>query len=517
MEKEYRKELDRVYLLLTEDQIDEDEYVMQMALRQKLSGILPVSVFAKDGKKRLQADVTACTSISSRFKSVSLTGSDVRKILSALKDTASRMPSLLMSVRDLYLDPDCIFLGPGGDEVLLCYIPHVSDTEPDSVRLLSEFFLKKLDHSDQTAVSLVYPLYDQVSSDSYDLTEILSRLLQSGQRGEDAAAPAKDNPPKAAQETVRSGIPEREEFSDSNVRRLPPPDTRRRRAKSTSGHSRRKAAGQRTAAARKKQRRNLSGALPGPLLPAAVILPAAVVLIVVFQMDLTQMMGMGFLCAALIWIIHSSLEKHASEGRNIWFDEEEASQSDELFYQSLREELYAEDARFGKSAVKDPAAVRSGAYDRPTGSGASAHPIGSGGYDPPIGSGGYDHRVGNGASSVRQEQTRCLRPQVPSLVSLRKDLYPDILLDQDYLILGKKSAQADVVLPDDTVSRKHARIERRIDGYYVTDLFSTNGTFLDGHRLESGRSVLLKDGAQLRFASLSFRAAIPEASREASL
>ena len=285
-----------------------------------------------------------------------------------------------MSVRDLYLDPDCIFLGPGGDEVLLCYIPHVSDTEPDSVRLLSEFFLKKLDHSDQTAVSLVYPLYDQVSSDSYDLTEILSRLLQSGQRGEDAAAPAKDNPPKAAQETVRSGIPEREEFSDSNVRRLPPPDTRRRRVKSTSGHSRRKAAGQRTAAARKKQRRNLSGALPGPLLPAAVILPAAVVLIVVFQMDLTQMMGMGFLCAALIWIIHSSLEKHASEGRNIWFDEEEASQSDELFYQSLREELYAEDARFGKSAVKDPAAARSGAYDRPTGSGASAHPIGSGGY-----------------------------------------------------------------------------------------------------------------------------------------
>ena len=317
--------------------------------------------------------------------------------------------------------------------------------------------------------------------------------------GNNAAAPAKDNPPKAAQETVRSGIPEREEFSDSNVRRLPPPDTRRRRAKSTSGHSRRKAAGQGTAAARKKQRRNLSGALPGPLLPTAVILPAAVVLIVVFQMDLTQMMGMGFLCAALIWIIHSSLEKHASEGRNIWFDEEEASQSDELFYQSLREELYAEDARFGKSAVKDPAAARSGAYDRPAGSG------------------GYDHRVGNGASSVRQEQTRCLRPQVPSLVSLRKDLYPDILLDQDYLILGKKSAQADVVLPDDTVSRKHARIERRIDGYYVTDLFSTNGTFLDGHRLESGRSVLLKDGAQLRFASLSFRAAIPEASREASL
>ena len=82
--------------------------------------------------------------------------------------------------------------------------------------------------------------------------------------------------------------------------------------------------------------------------------------------------------------------------------------------------------------------------------------------------------------------------------------------------MGKKPSQADIVLPGDTVSRKHARIERRMDGYYVTDLFSTNGTFLDGHRLESGQAVALKDGAQLTFASLSYRAVIQDSAHDES-
>ena len=106
--------------------------------------------------------------------------------------------------------------------------------------------------------------------------------------------------------------------------------------------------------------------------------------------------------------------------------------------------------------------------------------------------------------------TRVLRTHAPSLLSLKKESCPDITLDRDYLILGKSRSQADIILPGNTVSRRHARIERRMDGYYITDLFSTNGTFLDGHRLESGQAVALKDGAQLTIASCPYRVVIPE-------
>ena len=543
MEKEYRKELDRVYLVLAEGQIDEEEYVLQMAMRGRLPGILPLSVFAKDGKKSLRADVTACTSITSRFSLVALTGSDVRKVLSSVRDTASKMPSLLMSVRDLYLDPECIFLGPGGDEVLLCYVPHISDTEPDSVRLLSEFLLKKLDHSDQVAMQLAYPLYDQISADSYDLFEVLSKLLPDTRSSTGKMAGvsgSRDGVPSYGRESSRGSNPyvqadhasaygydtagtsgtydnvsgkalydgtskrpasdggpvygagsDYDEFSGTTVRKLPPPGRKRKGGRDRSGHRRsQKSSGnskRRNASSGRRTAQGRSGLSLRALLPAAIILPAAVLLIVVFQMDMTQVLGMGFLCVSLIWIIHSSLEKRSNEARNIWFDAEEDMESDDRFYQSLRNELYAEDPQFSGHAQK--AWSDSGqAWQKP-------QPV-------------QRDTAGESSGSPQtdtSEKTRFLRHQTPALISLDQHRCQDIHLDQDHLILGKSRSQADVVLPGDTVSRKHARIERRMDGYYVTDLFSTNGTFLDGHRLESGQAAALKNGAQLTIASLPYR------------
>ena len=160
MEKEYVRELDHTYLIPCDVQVNEDEYLLQMALRGKLPGTLPLSIAGKNGRKSLRADVTACTSIASRYKTVELTGSDLRKILSTIRDISRKMPGLLMTAQDLFLDPEWIFLGPGGDEVLLCYLPHISETEPDSIRILSEFILKRVDHSDQAAVRLAYDLFE---------------------------------------------------------------------------------------------------------------------------------------------------------------------------------------------------------------------------------------------------------------------------------------------------------------------------------------------------------------------
>jgi CRP-like cAMP-binding protein len=51
-----------------------------------------------------------------------------------------------------------------------------------------------------------------------------------------------------------------------------------------------------------------------------------------------------------------------------------------------------------------------------------------------------------------------------------------------------------------TLSRKHARILKRGDGYVVReDTASRNGTFVNGRRIDAGQDVALKDGDELRF------------------
>jgi len=54
------------------------------------------------------------------------------------------------------------------------------------------------------------------------------------------------------------------------------------------------------------------------------------------------------------------------------------------------------------------------------------------------------------------------------------------------MTLGRSGDNA-LVLDEDGVSRRHARIERRADGWWVIDLASTNGVYLDDRKIEAAR------------------------------
>jgi pSer/pThr/pTyr-binding forkhead associated (FHA) protein len=58
-----------------------------------------------------------------------------------------------------------------------------------------------------------------------------------------------------------------------------------------------------------------------------------------------------------------------------------------------------------------------------------------------------------------------------------------------------RSPECEIFLDDVTVSRKHAVVVHRDDSFFVEDLGSLNGTFLNRRRIESGE---LSDGDELQ-------------------
>lgn len=62
--------------------------------------------------------------------------------------------------------------------------------------------------------------------------------------------------------------------------------------------------------------------------------------------------------------------------------------------------------------------------------------------------------------------------------------------------------ESHVCIPDDQVSRLHAQIELTPDGYLLTDLGSTNGTYLNDKRLE--QPALLHDGDSIAIGPARF-------------
>ena len=52
-----------------------------------------------------------------------------------------------------------------------------------------------------------------------------------------------------------------------------------------------------------------------------------------------------------------------------------------------------------------------------------------------------------------------------------------------------RGAHNDIIVPDDSVSDTHAKIQRRDDGWYLADVGSTNGTYVGGQRLVGERRL----------------------------
>ena len=67
-------------------------------------------------------------------------------------------------------------------------------------------------------------------------------------------------------------------------------------------------------------------------------------------------------------------------------------------------------------------------------------------------------------------------------------------LDHERMTIGRRP-DSDVFLDDVTVSRDHALLVKRGGDYYLDDLGSLNGTYVNRHRIESHR---LEDGDELQ-------------------
>lgn len=74
------------------------------------------------------------------------------------------------------------------------------------------------------------------------------------------------------------------------------------------------------------------------------------------------------------------------------------------------------------------------------------------------------------------------------------------ILDKEIQIIGKLASAADICLGHPAVSRIHGRIRRDENNFFLSDLNSKNGTFLNGRILEPEREYLLHNGDKISIA-----------------
>ncbi len=75
-----------------------------------------------------------------------------------------------------------------------------------------------------------------------------------------------------------------------------------------------------------------------------------------------------------------------------------------------------------------------------------------------------------------------------------------IPIDKKSFLIGRSKSLVDFAIPESlTVGRIHAEVVKESDDYYVVDINTKNGTFINGKRLQSQKKYKLNSGDEVRF------------------
>ncbi len=93
----------------------------------------------------------------------------------------------------------------------------------------------------------------------------------------------------------------------------------------------------------------------------------------------------------------------------------------------------------------------------------------------------------------------------------------DYRIDRNVTTIGRMSGKdIDMRIARNTISASHAQIEHRNGKFYLTDLRSRNGTYLNGEKEKITSEVYLMDGDTITFDKYMFRFVVPDKERKAN-
>jgi pSer/pThr/pTyr-binding forkhead associated (FHA) protein len=91
------------------------------------------------------------------------------------------------------------------------------------------------------------------------------------------------------------------------------------------------------------------------------------------------------------------------------------------------------------------------------------------------------------------------------LIALDDTNYQSIPITDFPFFIGKLKKNVDYCLKEDVVSRYHAKLLKEGDRYFLMDMNSTNGTYINGEALKTYEKKEIKQGDEISFANIKYR------------
>ncbi len=475
----FKRELRQNYLMIAAGEELEQKFEARMLAGNTIDGLLKFCIRREDDRLWFCYEITSRQPLSRLLERTGITAPQIRRLLLGIAQTLTRMEDYLLNEALICLDPDLIYMDFAEFQPGLCLVPGRKGDFPREFSGFLQFLLGKTDHRDKEAVMLVYGLYQESLKDNYGLNDLLRWLMKEDYSDMERAYTGGDT---EVPEEGRNGIA----IGDS-------PETEER---------------SNTAALKAEIRKAELRAGPGRLM-GWLFLPALAAASLWMWRGTPGIVRYGPAViggAAVLAVIGA--------GAGILYRPVRSSAGNENCVSAGGRGTDRCEAIEEPGTNKD---IKSRSRGDPPMPQAWEMVFEESEPDPPFRTDSFaDREYGEAhlpepSPPMPEDATHTvlLRPAVSGTVIRRLSgiggTAETIPISYYPFLIGKQESLADYILKEDTVSRLHARLDRRDETYWLTDLNSTNGTAVNGRALEANEVIQLHIGDTVDLADLHFK------------
>ena len=541
MTADYKRDMNHSYLIFTtETAVDTSSYPVRMLLGNTVPALLKCRMQGLDGKALFYYEITSRQSLPSFYENRLLGVEDLQFILGCFIEIMEKLEEYLLDSAQLVLNPDYIFLDLARKELRFCYLPGYDKPVEVQFRMLVEYLLPKIDHGDTRAVALGYGVYRKTLEEEFHLEDIREELYQirgGGKKSvpsERAASLETDSdrePETEPTEEVWKRIVQKqdeikkdtflcdveERFSWDTGRKKEEKKKKQKKEKKDTRIPDKKKPEKDSSdkEGRKKNLRLLAGCTAGTLFLLLILLASQFGYIP--QLRTQDIFGTAVIVLGIVIFLYlffpnisGKKKKEIKEANRILQNagkRQEHEGSPQFFKVDMKKEIAQEH-------VPEPEGIHTPGFDMEPAANTgftNTHAI-FGEMDlseqakPPYAdlrkTGDWKEEVDDFHETVLLSAGKKEGPA--TLVSKEPGELATIYLNEELTVIGKMKTAADVVIPLPTISRIHAKIRRRDQQYYLTDLNSRNGTAVNGRMLRGEEECLLQNEDEVDFAQARY-------------
>lgn len=454
MRAEYKRDMNHNYLILYgEDEINTDSYQVRMLVGNVIPSLLKCRIQGMDGRFLVYFDITSKQALSVLYEEKKMGVEDLRLIFGGFVKAMEDAAEYLMNPGQFIILPEYIYTDIEKQEIYFCMMPGYEKDIKEQFQFLTEYILPKIDHQDQDAVILGYGVYKRAMEDSFHLEHIKEELYKTqGQQGTTTTKP----------EQMKTESEQRQESEDFNPEE--------------EGFWENEEINQEFVRDGEKSKRLSLPQKTGIIVLAAILLCGIATITLMGYLPYLEtgtILGIIIVLVACV-MLFVYVSKIKKKPRALRQGREEERDKPKGITGKVPTDQTDQSQNTIKSVVKST--------NKPVVKSSQLHAD-------------YGETVVLSAGAVSGPA---------SLVSKEPGELATIYINEDLTVIGKLETACDAVISLPTVSRIHAKIRKKEDAYYLTDMNSRNGTAVNGRLLLPDEEYQLEPEDEVDFAQARY-------------